>query len=734
MLPGTYFYHEKNRGGGLCRMHTVNNALGEKYFVPESWGKTMRELGAKAGYEDVWVTDDPMLDGWAMPIGLALEYAQPEWLTLAVSGPALHRILKNATIREIMDTSLRRIIVYHHSHTWACRGDVDGRWFNLDSDQANTTLMATDDRNLFESSAFSNGVRSLHGGSGIIFVATIRFAIQQWIPMASVVGLPGLDKRIRNTIVAIATIKRPTPSTREHDTEYHQHHLRAQHPNAQPYQTHPPAQHTYPYPYEHQYPAYMAPQPYMAPPQQPYMAPHQQPYMAPHQPPYMAEAASASSYAEHPEPKPMRPRTIRLGTKPPDLFGIAQDVRAAERRRLEQVNNEEANRKITDRKEMAETVLAAIGKVLTDDGKKELVSVAGEEGSGGVLAAPEELQPPQPGEHRLESGGNIAPPTPWALRHKVRWQQRQYKERNAQLFQETQRLIDESQPQPVLAAPSPAPAALATPTAPTASTGLASLAQHPGRMSVKDLFSYARKMRETTTNPPHGATPSPAQPAPTTTTTAPTSFGPFSSAPMTTTRTPLEPSIPAISMSPSGLPKVDHNPLKDVVIVQRGKDGKMLEVGNLVIGSKERQGTECSILPGGAGIAVVSGGGGGSGFMSSTLPRGAIPAPSFPKPTQPTSSRTTPSTALVHTPNSLKFKNHVGQSPLVCAPSTASLLERSRQILAAKGIPPPEDPIEKIKQIQKEFQDAVIQAAPNQRPSRSEWRPKTKRRSAYGNR
>ncbi len=205
MLPGTYFYHERQQGQ-LCRMHAVNNALGYRAYEPDLWKSRLMDLGQALGQGNALVHDDMMFFGGFLPISIMVEQKEDDWVTMAFGGTALKNVLDHCSMTEILDTSIRRMIIYQTSHTWALRGDVDARWFNLDSQQAHPHLFAESDTQLFSHGIFRNLIDTANTGTGgIIFIATLQHALKRWIPAVTLAGYVDVASRIRKRINFVAT-------------------------------------------------------------------------------------------------------------------------------------------------------------------------------------------------------------------------------------------------------------------------------------------------------------------------------------------------------------------------------------------------------------------------------------------------------------------------------------------------------------------------------------------------
>lgn len=197
MLPGTYFYHERQQGQ-LCRMHAVNNALGYRAYDPAEWETRLLDLGQALGQGGALVHDDMMFYGGFLPISIMVEHKQDDWVTMAFGGSALKMLLERSSLTELLDTSIRRMIIYQSSHTWAMRGDVDARWFNLDSQQAQPHMFAESDTQLLAHGLMRTLVDTAATGTGgIIFIASLPHALKHWIPTVTLAGYVDVAARIR---------------------------------------------------------------------------------------------------------------------------------------------------------------------------------------------------------------------------------------------------------------------------------------------------------------------------------------------------------------------------------------------------------------------------------------------------------------------------------------------------------------------------------------------------------
>jgi len=176
-------YHERGtKGDELCRMHAVNNVLGEPaYPMPIDWNDTMDVLGARYGHGGAWTKIDTLEDGCVMPLGLAVEIKRPWWISLAVGGEMLAALLRlpDAHTR-LIDPSLRRIIMYSFTHTWACRGCPDQTWWILDPDLKEPHPFAASDALVLANTRVTQAAEHGHGGAGVIFFATHEFALRHW--------------------------------------------------------------------------------------------------------------------------------------------------------------------------------------------------------------------------------------------------------------------------------------------------------------------------------------------------------------------------------------------------------------------------------------------------------------------------------------------------------------------------------------------------------------------------
>jgi hypothetical protein len=204
MLPGTYFYHERQQGQ-LCRMHAVNNALGYRAYDPDEWKTRLLDLGQALGQGGALVHDDMMFYGGFLPISIMVEQKQDDWVTMAFGGSALKILLERSSLSELLDTSIRRMIIYQTSHTWAMRGDVDARWFNLDSQQAQPHMFAESDTQLFAHGLMRTLVDTAATGTGgIIFIASLQHALKHWISTVTLAGYVDVAARIRKRMNVVA--------------------------------------------------------------------------------------------------------------------------------------------------------------------------------------------------------------------------------------------------------------------------------------------------------------------------------------------------------------------------------------------------------------------------------------------------------------------------------------------------------------------------------------------------
>jgi hypothetical protein len=163
------FYHEHQQGG-LCRMHAVNIALGRRQYDQGSWRYTLTR------HDPAWETADIFLEGMLMPMAFMIELAQSDWITWVVPG----HLLRNDTLaqaqsrRDLVDPTLRRMIVFSQSHTWCCRGTAEATWYNLDSAGHSLQPTAHSDEQIVSYAA---------NHTGAVFVATKEHVRRVWVPL-----------------------------------------------------------------------------------------------------------------------------------------------------------------------------------------------------------------------------------------------------------------------------------------------------------------------------------------------------------------------------------------------------------------------------------------------------------------------------------------------------------------------------------------------------------------------
>jgi hypothetical protein len=185
------FFHERAANGSeLCRMHAVNNTIGEAAYEPETWMHTLEVLGRRHGSGDAWVESDMLVDDGTLPMGIAIELRRPWWITIAVSPELLCELGGGrAGAAEAMDMELGRCILYGLTHAWAVRaGTSEGRrgWWSLDSSLRSPRFVAAAAEGGQADHSLGDHPLGRHiastGARGVLLVASLRHARNVWVP------------------------------------------------------------------------------------------------------------------------------------------------------------------------------------------------------------------------------------------------------------------------------------------------------------------------------------------------------------------------------------------------------------------------------------------------------------------------------------------------------------------------------------------------------------------------